>query len=116
MTLPYPHEVETGELEPRRPAPRPSFDIERHLHDAIRERGSELELFGVPMEVEPPESLRAVAERLRRAVADHFQQRMSAPDEQTWASFASQAHDQLQGHRRVDAATLQVLRLTIDNL
>ncbi|HTV19277.1 MAG TPA: hypothetical protein VMG12_11415 [Polyangiaceae bacterium] len=116
MTLPYPYEYETGELKPRRRMPRAPLDVRGHVNDAIQVHDSELEVFGVPLDVEAPDSVRVVAKQLRRAVTDHFQERVSAPDDDTWALFASQAHDQLEGRTAVDASTLRVLRLTIDSL
>lgn len=86
------------------------------MNDAIRVQGSGLEVFGVPMEVEPPDSVRVIAKQLRRAVTEHFQERVSAPDDRIWALFASQAHDQLEGRTTLDAAAVRVLRLTIDSL
>lgn len=116
MSLPYPYEIETGALRPRKPAPRIALDVERHVQDAIRVQGSELEVFGVPMDVAAPDSVRTVATDMRRAVTDRFQERISAPDEETWELFASQAHDQLEGRTAVDASTLRLLRITIDSL
>jgi hypothetical protein len=116
MSLPYPHEVETGALKPRPPAPRTTLDVEAHVDDAIRVQGSALEVFGVPMHVDGPDSVRSVAQQLRHAVTEHFQERVSAPDDDTWELFASQAHDQLEGRTAVDDSTLRVLRLSIDSL
>ena len=116
MTLPYPYEVETGALKPRPRAPRTPLDVEGHVHDAIQVQGSELEVFGVPLDVAAPDSVRTVATELRRAVTDHFQERVSAPDDETWELFASQAHDQLEGRTAFDASTPRVLHLTIDSL
>jgi hypothetical protein len=116
MTLPYPYEIETGALKPRRRAPRTSLDVEGHVDDAIRVQGAELEVFGVPMDVEGPKSVRTVATEMRRAVTDHFQERVSAPDEDIWELFASQVHDQLEGRTAVDGSTLRVMQLTIDSL
>ncbi len=116
MTLPYPYEVETGALKSRPRVARTSLDVEGHVRDAIRVQGADLEVFGVSMDVAAPDSVRTVATQLRRAVTDHFQERVSAPDDDTWESFASQAHDQLEGCTAVDASTLRVLRITIDSL
>lgn len=116
MSLPYPYEVETGALQTRSPAPRTPLDVERHVNDAIRPQGSELEVFGVPLDVAAPDSVRTVATELRRAVTDHFEERISAPDERTWELFASQVHDQLEGRTAFDDSTRRVLRLTIDSL
>jgi len=116
MTLPYPYEVETGALKRRHHLARTSLDVVGHVYDAIRVRGDALEVFGVPLDVVAPESAPTVAEHLRKAVTDHFQERQSAPDADTWESFASQAHDQLEGRTEVDASTLRTLRLTIDSL
>jgi hypothetical protein len=96
--------------------PRTYLDVKGLVHDAIRVQEGELEVFGVSMDVAGPDSVRTVATGLRRAVTDHFQERVSAPDENTWELFASQVHDQLEGRTAVDASTLRVLRLTIDSL
>ena len=116
MSLPYPYEVETGQLKPRRGEGPTPVDVEQRVNDAIQVRGSELELFGVPLDVEPPDSARVIASQLRHAVTEHFQERVSAPDDDTWASFATPANDQLEGRTVVDASTLSVLRATIDSL
>jgi hypothetical protein len=116
MTLPYPYEVETGVLKTRSPAPRTPLDVERHVNDAIRVQGAQLEVFGVPLDVAAPDSVRTVATDLRRAVTDHFRERISAPDDETWELFASQVHDQLEGRQAFDESTPRVLRLTIDSL
>lgn len=116
MALPYPYEVETGALKSRPPAPRTPLDVQARMDDAIRVQGGVLEVFGVPMEVEGPDSVRTVAQRLRDVVTEHFQERVSAPDDDVWELFASQAHDQLEGRTAVDDSTLRVLRLTIDSL
>lgn len=116
MTLPYPYEVETGALRPRRPAPRTSLDVEGHVDDAIRVQGGALEVFGVPMDVEGPDSVRTVAKQLRQAVMLHFQERISAPDDDTWQLFATQVHDQLEGRTAFDPSIPRTLRLTIDSL
>jgi len=116
MALPYPHEVETGALKPRPQAPRTPLDVEARMAEAIRVNGSALEVFGVPMDVEGPDSVATVATQLRQVVTDHFQERVSAPDDDLWELFASQAHDQLEGRRTFDDSTLRILRLTIDSL
>jgi hypothetical protein len=116
MTLPYPYEVETGQLKARLHRARISLDVAGHMDDAIRVQGADLEVFGVMMDVEAPDSVRVVAQQLRRSVLDHFQERVATPDDDIWELFASQAHDQLEGRTRVDASTLRVLRLTIDGL
>lgn len=116
MSLPYPHEVETGALRPRPVTPRTTLDVEAQLQDAIRISGSQIEVFGVPLQVPPHESADAIAEPLRRAVATHFEQRFSAPDLAIWESFASQARAQLEGRTQLDASTLNILRITIDAL
>jgi hypothetical protein len=116
MSLPYPYEVETGALRPRPPLARTPLDVEAHVDDAIRVQGGALEVFGVPMDVAGPDSVRTVAQQLRQAVTGHFQERISAPDDDTWQLFASQVHDQLEGRTAVDDSTLRTLRLTIDSL
>lgn len=116
MSLPYPYEVETGELKRRPPLPRIPFDVQRHLEEAIRVRGDALEVFGVTLAATSPGAAPALAEELRRGVAERFQERLSAPDDATWASFASQAHEQLAGRTELDPSTLRILRLTIDAL
>jgi hypothetical protein len=116
MTLPYPRETETGQLPPRRPEPRVTFDVEASVHDAIVATGSHIEVFGVPFELADATSADAVVDGVRRAVLLHFNERVAAPDAAIWHQFSARAHDQLEHHTQFDDSVLEVLRLTIDNL
>jgi hypothetical protein len=116
MTLPYPREVETGQLKPRRPAPRVVFDVEASVADAIRFSGSEVEIFGVSFVVDEPRTAEAVVERYRAEVATHFNERIAAPDAQLWQEFADIANAQVARHTRLEDDILDVLRSSIDNL
>jgi len=116
MALPYPREVETGQLPPRRAEPRVAFDVEASVQDAIVARGSHVEIFGAAYQLDDDASAQALVERYRNAVLVHFNERVAAPDPTVWRWFADQAHDQLQHHPVLDDDVLGVLRLTIDNL
>jgi hypothetical protein len=116
MSLPYPREVETGELRPRRQEPRVTFDVEASVEDAIRASGPDVEVFGVRFAVSEPRTADATVEYYRNAVAQHFNERVSAPDAAIWQLFEEQAHDQVAEHTVLDDHILDVLRLTIDNL
>lgn len=115
MTLPYPPEVETGELPNRAPRPRVAFDVEACVQDAIVANGDHVEIFGVSYVVGDASSADALVERYRNAVLDHFNERVAAPDATIWRLFAEQAHDQLEQHPTLNDEVLEVLRLTIDN-
>jgi hypothetical protein len=116
MTLPYPREVETGQLKPRRPAPRVTFDVEASVAEAIRFSGSNVEIFGVRFAVDEARTAEAVVERYRADVATHFNERVATPDAQLWQEFADIASAQVEQHTRLDDDILGVLRSSIDNL
>src|SRR4051794_9998317 len=104
MTLPYPPEVETGNLPTRAPMVREPFDVERHLHDAIRTTGSELELFGVRCRAVEPEAA-ALVNRFRDILSSHFQERVPNADATTWSLFESQARSQVERSPDIDDST-----------
>lgn len=114
--LPYPREVETGQLPPRAPEPRVAFDVEASVQDAIVANGPHVEVFGVAYVLDDAASAEGLVERYRNAVLHHFNERVAAPDAAIWHLFAEQAHDQLERHPVLDDDVLAVLRLTIDNL
>lgn len=116
MTLPYPREVETGQLKPRRAAPRVSFDVQASVEEAIRFSGSTVEIFGVRFVVDDARAAEVVVERYRAEVATHFNERVAAPDAQLWQEFADIANAQVEQHTRLDDDILGVLRSSIDNL
>jgi hypothetical protein len=116
MSLPYPREVETGQLSPRRPEPRAAFDVEASIQRAIVANGAHVDVFGVPYAMDDATSAEALVERYRSAVLLHFNERVAAPDAAIWQLFAAQVHDQLEHHAQLDDDVLEVLRLTIDNL
>lgn len=115
MSLPYPNEVETGDLSPLEPEPRNAFDVGARLRQAIVAHGSDVEIFGVAFGAQDAASAEALVERYRGAVQSHFNERVSAPDATLWQSFADQVHDQLEQHAQLDDGVLDVLNLTIDN-
>jgi hypothetical protein len=116
MSLPYPHEVETGQLRSRRAEPRLAYDVRAAVERAIRSTGTDVEIFGVRFVVDDPMTAESLVERYRDAVSHHLSERVSAPDADIWQTFAEQAHDQVEQHTRLDDHVLEVLRLTIDNL
>lgn len=115
MTLPYPYEVETGQLKPRPRFVLRRFDVERHLRDAIRSRGEAAELFGVQYPLVEPCS-EELLERLRAELSAHFYERVASPDAEVWRQFADQARAQLERHARLQPDVLHTLRATIDGL
>jgi hypothetical protein len=116
MALPYPREAETGALPTRAPAVREPFDIERHMHEAIRLNGSSLELFGVQCAAAEPDTAAALVNRFRDTLTTHLQERLSNPDATTWALFESQARSQVERSPSIDDSTLRALLMTIDGL
>jgi hypothetical protein len=116
MSLPYPHEVETGRLKPRRPESRRPFDVRRALASAIRAEGDGLELFGVRLESWSGGSLQQVVDLYRDMLLRHFEERRSQPDYATWDIFRSSAAAQVQRSGRADADTLRNLLMIIDGL
>jgi hypothetical protein len=116
MALPYPREVETGQLKPRPAVPRVAFDVEASVAEAIRFSGSNVEIFGVRYVVDEARTAEAIVERYRAEVATHFNERIAAPDAQLWQEFADIANAQVEQHTRLDDDVLDVLRSSIDNL
>lgn len=115
MTLPYPYEVETGELKPRGRFKRPVFDVERHMREEIQSTAEGAELFGVQFPLpEPGGELQL--EHWRAVLTAHFNERIATPDAATWHEFAAQARAQLERHARLDEDVLPMLRATIDGL
>jgi hypothetical protein len=116
MAIPYPREVETGALPTRTPVVREPFDVERHLHEAIRTSGSSLELFGVQCEAVEPATGAALVNRFRDILTTHFQERVPNADATTWGLFESQARSQVERSPSIDDSTLRALLMTIDGL
>jgi hypothetical protein len=117
MALPYPHEVETGKLNPRTPEVRRPFDVAEHVARSLEVEDGVLLAFGVPLR--PPAEERDVPElarRFRAALVSHFDARRPDADHATWDSFASQARAQLEQMEHADEEALRVLLLTIDGL
>jgi cell fate (sporulation/competence/biofilm development) regulator YlbF (YheA/YmcA/DUF963 family) len=116
MALPYPYEVEIGKLKARPHQTRAPLDIAQLVHDAITASGSTVVLFGVRRELAAPEEAAMLVNRFRGALAQHFLERQSAPDAETWSSFVQQARAQLEHSDQVDDGTLTTLLMTVDGL
>ena len=116
MTLPYPREVETGRLKPRKPESRRPFDVRRALASAVRAEGNGLELFGVRLESWSGGSLQQVVELYRDMLSHHFEERRPHPDYATWDIFSSSAAAQVRRSGRADSETLRNLLQIIDGL
>lgn len=116
MALPYPYEVELGQLGPARPAPRAPFDVVEHILEAIRPAGDELEMFDHRLSLPEPHRPSEIAWLFRDALIEHFQRHRPDADGATWELFASQARAQLDRNPRPDAELLRTLVLAIDGL
>jgi hypothetical protein len=116
MALPYPHEVETGQLNPRGREVRHPFDIADHLARAIAARGDALVMFGVSLPAASSEAPEDTASRFRAALVSHFNERRPNADAATWDLFASQAEAQLQQLEQADEHALRALLMTVDGL
>ncbi len=116
MALPYPYEVELGQLRPARPAPRAPFDVVEHILEEIRPAGEELEMFGHRLSLPEPHRPSEIAWLFRDALIQHFQRHRPDADGATWELFASQARAQLDRNPRPDAELLRLLVLCIDGL
>lgn len=116
MTLPYPYEVETGRLWPRASVPRAPFDVERQLEGALRIFGTQVELFGVRLEIAEPHAALETVKRFRARLAARFKEWRPSADAATWQLFVSQARPALQGLERADDETLRILLLTVSGL
>jgi hypothetical protein len=116
MALPYPHEVETGQLSPRSPEVRRPFDVDEHVAAALEAQDDALLAFGVALRPPAGEDAPAAASRFRAALVSHFNERRPDADAATWDSFASQARAQLERLEQADEHALRVLLITIDGL
>jgi hypothetical protein len=116
MTLPYPYEVELGQLRPRPWAPRLPFDVQHHLEDAIRVAGSELDVFGVHLQASAAHGATATGKQFRDTLAARFHTWRPHADAATWEIFANQARAQMVGLARADDETLRMLLLTVSGL
>jgi hypothetical protein len=115
MTLPYPYEVEIGRLKARPRFERASFDVERHMREAIQSSGGIAELFGVEYPLVEPWDERSL-EQLRSELTAHFEERVATPDDEIWRLFTEQARAQLERHAHLDGDVPRTLRATIDGL
>lgn len=116
MSLPYPHEFETGQLITRGREVRRPFDVDEHVAEAIEARDGELLAFGATLRPPADEDVHVVASRFRAALVSHFNARRPNADAATWDSFASQARAQLAQHAQADEDALRMLVITIDGL
>jgi hypothetical protein len=116
MTLPYPYEIETGQLRPRARAPRAPFDVGQHFEQAIRVAGARLEVFGVCLDVPQALSALQTMTQFQTSLTARFQSWRPNADAATWELFDSQARAELAGLERADADTLRMLLLTISGL
>jgi hypothetical protein len=116
MALPYPYEVELGQLKPAPRTPRTPFDIQDHILEAIRPAGDQLMMFGVRLPALEPYGGSEIAWLFREMLIEHFQKRRPDADEATWELFESQARAQLDRHPRADSDLLKALMLGIDGL
>jgi hypothetical protein len=116
MTLPYPYEIETGQLRPRARAPRAPFDVGQHLDQAIRVDGAQLQVFGVRLDVAEAPGALATMKQFQSSLTARFQNWRPNADAATWELFGSQARAELAGLERADADTLGMLLLTVSGL
>jgi hypothetical protein len=116
MTLPYPYEVETGQLKPRPPAPRAPFDIAGHLEREIRPAGSDLLMFGKCLQPPPDSSASEAAALFRHLLRARFAAWRPNADAATWELFESQAHAEAENADRANDALIHSLLLTINGL
>jgi hypothetical protein len=116
MALPYPHEVETGQLSPRTPEIRRPFDVDEHLAQQLEARDEGLVAFGVTLRPPAGEDAITTATRFHAALVSHFNEKRPDADAATWDSFASQARAQLERLEQADEHALRVLLITIDGL
>jgi hypothetical protein len=116
MTLPYPHEVETGKLPPRAPAPRTPFDPAQHLSEGVRAQDGSIELFGVPVAAPTPDGVEEGVQRFRAVLTEHFQKWQPNADADTWAIFTSKARALAERAERADDELLKALTMEVDGL
>lgn len=115
MALPYPLEVETGELRSLQPAPLVTFDVARAISENIVASGADVDVLGVRLEGGARVGAEALAERWRDTLTRRYQERVQAPREDTWQRFVDDVLPQLEHHTAADDSALAVLLLTVDN-
>lgn len=117
MTLPYPHEIETGLLEPStRNNPTP-LDIGHRVRRLVVPAGPrEVDIAGHRLEVRSDASVDAETERVRHAMTKRLLQRRPNADEATWRKLERSLRVSLSPSRTLDRAVIEQALLLIDGL
>jgi hypothetical protein len=116
MTLPYPYEIETDTLRPRRdPAPQ-SSSIEERARDLVAVEGRRLVIAGCELRVPPNKNAEAYAARLQDTITQRFLERRPNADEATWSRYLRRLQGQLASRSTIDSRTIREIVLLIDGL
>jgi hypothetical protein len=116
MTLPYPHETETGQLAPsERNHPDP-LDIERRVRRLVVPAGRSVDIAGHRLEVASSASVQAETERVCQEMTKRLLERRPNADEATWEKLERSLRTTLSSHRTLDGAVLHEALVLIDGL
>jgi hypothetical protein len=116
MTLPYPHEVETGDLEPQKTPAHDPLDIERRVRNLVVVDEPYVDVAGRRVRSPPAKSARSVAAEVRNAMTRRFLERRPNADEATWQKFTTTLRAEMRRHTEMNEAALQQALLLIDGL
>jgi hypothetical protein len=116
MTLPYPHEIETGQLKPVDANDPDPLDVERRVRRMISVDGAFVDVAGRRLRTPDPESAQTKADQLRSTVSGRLLERRPNADEATWQKLRESLHEALSNHENLDQDAVNLVLLTVDGL
>ena len=116
MTLPYPHEVETGDLEPRKTPVHDPLDIERRVRNLVVVDEPYVDVAGRRLRAALGQSARSACEQVRNAMTTRFLERRPNGDEATWRKFTTNLQAEMRRHTEMNEEALRQALLLIDGL
>ena len=116
MTLPYPHEVETGDLEPKKTPVHDPLDIERRIRNLVAVDEPYVDVAGRRLRSPLGQNARSVSEQVRNAMTRRFLERRPNGDEATWRRFTTALQAEMRRHTEMNEVALGQALLLIDGL
>lgn len=116
MTLPYPHEIETGQLKPVDANEPDPLDIERRVRRLISADGAFVDVAGRRLSAASAESARAKADQLSRTVSRRLLERRPHADAATWQKLEESLREALSNRQELNEDVVDLVLLMIDGL
>ena len=116
MTLPYPHEIETGDLKPKKTPMRDPLDIERRVRGLVVADEPYVDVAGRRLLSPSGQSARLMSDRVRDAMTTRFLERRPNADEATWRKYATCLRAKMRRHTEMNEEALRQALLLIDGL